>query len=63
MGTFMVGGHNVLKSLGSLRRKQEGVTATEYGVILALVAVAIVLVVTTLGTNISNLFGSAAGAI
>jgi pilus assembly protein Flp/PilA len=53
----------VLKHFGSLRRKQLGVTATEYGVILALVAVAIVLVVTTLGTNISNLFSSASGAI
>lgn len=51
------------KHFVSLRRKQLGVTATEYGVILALVAVAIVLVVTTLGTNISNLFSSASGAI
>lgn len=53
----------MLKNFGSLRRKQQGVTATEYGVILALVAVAIVLVVSTLGSNISNMFGSAAAAI
>lgn len=51
------------KHFGSLRRKQLGVTATEYGVILALVAVAIVLVVGTLGTNITNMFSSAAGSI
>jgi pilus assembly protein Flp/PilA len=51
------------KKLGSLLRREEGVTATEYAIILALVAVAIVTVVTTLGTDIKNVFSSAAGAI
>ena len=60
---FISRGDNVLQFPGSLRRKQQGVTATEYGVILALVAVAIVLIVTTLGSSITNLFTSAADAI
>lgn len=51
------------KNLNSPRHKEEGVTATEYAIILALVAVAIVAVVTTLGTDISNVFSSAGGAI
>jgi pilus assembly protein Flp/PilA len=51
------------KKLGSLLRREEGVTATEYAIILALVAVAIVAVVKILGSNISSVFSSAAGAI
>ena len=51
------------KKLGSLLRREEGVTATEYAIILALVAVAIVAVVTTMGTDIKNVFSWAAGAI
>lgn len=51
------------KKLGSLLRREEGVTATEYAIILALVAVAIVTIVGILGTDITKVFSSAAAAI
>jgi pilus assembly protein Flp/PilA len=35
---------------------EEGATAVEYGLMVALIAVAIILAVTALGTNLSNLF-------
>jgi pilus assembly protein Flp/PilA len=41
----------------------EGATAVEYGLIVALIAVAIIAAVTLLGTNISALFTKAAGSI
>jgi pilus assembly protein Flp/PilA len=37
-------------------RDEEGVTAIEYGLIAALVAVVIITAVTTLGTNLNNIF-------
>ena len=53
----------MLKKVGSLLRKEAGVTATEYALILALVAVAIIVATTKLGGNISSVFSSAASAI
>jgi pilus assembly protein Flp/PilA len=41
----------------------EGATAVEYGLIVALIAVAIIAAVTLLGTNIAALFTKAAGSI
>ena len=38
-------------------KDEEGVTAIEYGLIAALVAVAIIAAVTTLGTSLSGIFG------
>lgn len=38
-------------------RDEEGVTAIEYGLIAALIAVAIITATTNLGTSIGNLFG------
>jgi pilus assembly protein Flp/PilA len=40
-----------------------GVTAIEYGMIVALIAVVISVVVTTLGTNLSTEFGTIKGSI
>lgn len=40
-----------------------GATAVEYGLIVALVAGAIITIVTTLGTNIATAFGNVAGHI
>jgi pilus assembly protein Flp/PilA len=40
-----------------------GATAVEYGLIVALVAGAIIFVVTTLGANIATAFGNVAGHI
>lgn len=40
----------------SLRRDRRGVTAMEYGLIAALIAVAIIGIVGTLGTNLTAVF-------
>ena len=44
-------------------KDEEGATAVEYGLIVALIAAVIVGVVTTLGTDISKAFQSVATAI
>jgi pilus assembly protein Flp/PilA len=45
------------------RASDEGATAVEYGLIVALIAVAIIGAVTLLGGNIAALFTKAAGSI
>lgn len=40
------------------RASDEGATAVEYGLMVALIAVAIIGAVTLLGTNLSGLFGA-----
>jgi pilus assembly protein Flp/PilA len=42
-------------------RSEEGVTAIEYGLIAALIAVAIIAAVTLVGTNLATIFTSIAG--
>ena len=42
---------------------ERGATAVEYGLMVALIAVAIIFAVTTLGGNLSNLFDSVAGDV
>ncbi len=44
-------------------QSQAGVTAIEYGLIAALIAIAIVTAVTLVGTNLSTLFTSVAGKV
>lgn len=44
-------------------RKEEGATAVEYGLMVALIAVAIILVVTTLGTTLAAVFQSVVDAM
>ncbi|WP_432393626.1 Flp family type IVb pilin [Pseudarthrobacter sp. L19] len=39
-----------------LRRDQRGATAVEYGIMVALIAVAIIVAVTFLGTNLTKTF-------
>ncbi len=46
-----------------LPRHQEGASAVEYGLILGLIAVAIILVLTTLGTDLETLFTTAGTAV
>ncbi len=50
-----------LAAVGKLTVSQSGVTAIEYAFIAGLVAIAIVAAVTTLGTTVSDLFGSVLG--
>lgn len=47
----------------SFSREESGVTAVEYALIVALVAIAITAAATTLGTNVSNLFNRAACSV
>jgi pilus assembly protein Flp/PilA len=53
-----------LTKLQSLRAtRDQGASAVEYGLLVALIAAVIVIAVTTLGTNLSSIFNSVAGAI
>ncbi len=58
---------HVLMGVSSLQSRFEdrtkGATAVEYGLMVALIAAVIIGVVTTLGGNISALFGSVAAKI
>ena len=51
-----------LKILRRLKRTEDGVTAIEYGLIAALVAVVIIVAVTTVGTELTRTFDTVAGA-
>ena len=44
-------------------REEEGATAVEYGLMVALIAVVIIGAVTTLGTNLSSKFDSVATSV
>jgi pilus assembly protein Flp/PilA len=44
--------------LNARRDEEKGATAVEYGLMVALIAVAIIFVVSQLGTNLSGLFGN-----
>jgi pilus assembly protein Flp/PilA len=50
-------------TLMRLVRSEDGVTAIEYGLIAALIAVAAVTVMTTVGTNLSSTFNTIAGKL
>ncbi len=51
-----------LKMLRRLKRTEDGVTAIEYGLIAALVAVVIIVAVTTVGTELTRTFDTVAGS-
>ncbi len=51
------------KIVQSFARDETGVTAIEYGLIAAGIAVAIIAVVEGLGTQLQDTFGSVSGAI
>jgi pilus assembly protein Flp/PilA len=44
-------------------RDRSGATAIEYGLIAALIAVAAVATMTTVGTNLTNVFGTVASSL
>jgi pilus assembly protein Flp/PilA len=59
-------GELMMRSLLFLRRmveNEEGVTAIEYGLIAALIAVAAVVVMGTVGTNLSTVFSQVASSL
>lgn len=49
--------------LRKLREEDEGATAIEYGLLAALIAVAIIVAVTAVGGGLSTTFNSVAGAL
>ncbi len=54
----------VLHGLGDrFRRDDEGATAVEYGLMVALIAVVIIAAVTLLGTTLRDIFNNVAAAI
>ena len=44
-------------------RSQEGATAVEYGLLVALIAVVIIVAVTLLGTNLKDIFNKSANSL
>jgi len=44
-------------------RHERGATAVEYGLMVALIAIVIIVAVTLLGTNLSSLFDTVAGKV
>ena len=53
----------MLKKIQNFLRDEEGATAVEYGLIVGLIAVLIVGVLTTTGTNLQTLFTTISGAL
>lgn len=53
----------MLALLRRFRKDERGATAIEYGLLAALIAVAIITAVTTLGTDLSNLFSGISNKI
>lgn len=53
----------MLKTIMQFARDEEGATAVEYGLIAALIAVAIILAVTGVGTQLADLFDRIAAAL
>ena len=52
-----------MEKLMNFFRDEEGVTAIEYGLIAALIAVAIIVGVTLIGTRLSGTFSQVASAL
>jgi pilus assembly protein Flp/PilA len=52
---------HILTTLAKLLNNEDGATAIEYGLIAALIGVAAVGTVTTVGTDLSALFGTISG--
>ncbi|VTU02090.1 Flp/Fap pilin component OS=Rhodopirellula baltica SWK14 GN=RBSWK_01712 PE=4 SV=1: Flp_Fap [Gemmataceae bacterium] len=54
---------NLTKKLVSFVKKEDGPTAVEYAVMLALIIIVCIAAVTTLGKNANNTFSKAGSAI
>jgi len=53
----------VIATLNRLLKNEDGATAIEYGLIAALIAVAAVTVLTTVGTRLTNTFQTVANKL
>jgi len=56
-------GKNMLERIKFWNRDEEGATAVEYGIMVALIAVVIIVAVVALGDNLSTLFQDTADCI
>lgn len=54
---------NLKLGIARFVQDEEGVTAIEYGLIAALIAVVIIIAVTAVGTNLSGVFNYVAGQL
>ena len=52
-----------IESLKGRKKSDEGATAVEYGLMVALIAAVIIGAVTLIGANLNNLFNTVAGAL
>ncbi|MFT3729465.1 MAG: Flp family type IVb pilin [Terricaulis sp.] len=52
-----------MSALKQFLKNEDGVTAIEYGLIAALIGVAIIVAVTTVGTNLSTTFTKVSGQL
>ncbi len=52
-----------MKAIMNFLRQEEGVTAIEYGLIAALIAIVIIAAVTTAGTQLNIIFNKVAAAL
>jgi pilus assembly protein Flp/PilA len=55
--------HSIIRYVTKLVRREEGVTALEYGLIAALIAVAIIGAVQAVGGGVSNTFNTIASKL
>ena len=53
----------MLKFIKQIKNDDKGATAIEYGLIAALIAVAIITAVTSVGTNLSSTFNNVSSAV
>ena len=53
----------IINSIKKFVRDEEGVTAIEYGLIAALIAVVIIIAVTSVGTKLNIIFTAVAAAL
>ncbi len=53
----------MLQHLKTFMRDEEGASAVEYGLLVALIAAVIIVAVTTIGTNLSAKFTEVAGKL
>ncbi|MGZ6827379.1 MAG: Flp family type IVb pilin [Mycobacteriales bacterium] len=51
------------KLVAARARRDEGATAVEYGLMVALIAIVIIVAVALLGTNLSTLFNNTASSV
>ena len=49
--------------LSDLRTREDGATAVEYGLMVSLIAIVIIVAVALVGTNLSSVFNTVQGAV